>query len=301
MKDFKVLLPGMCNARCSFCFGASKEIPTTEQQTLWVSGLRSAFRQATEDYQKLNISGAEPTLSPVFTDTLNAIRAYRHKFTKVVLTSNGFNLSPSTKLRDAVDFLNISRHSHDDYTNKKIFGTNAVPDKEEVGGIIHRANKQGIECSLSMVITGYSTTAEDLINMIKFGKDVGASAIRVRNDFNKGLTASVLENQFLDYTAVHEDACPACRVKKQIINGMPIYWVLGVPEPSNVVDYVYEVLYNERGKLVLDYAGNKPFEFKPLVDRRPRIIDAVFGGGCGVGRQPIYGGCGVRRMPTSGC
>ena len=100
MKDFKIVLPGKCNAKCSFCFGgtpvnASKdERSTSEKLYDWMYGFKQSLINATPEYRQLNITGGEPTMSPVYKEVLRVIRDIKIKFPKVVMTTNGFNLKP---------------------------------------------------------------------------------------------------------------------------------------------------------------------------------------------------------------
>jgi pyruvate-formate lyase-activating enzyme len=294
-RDFKIIIPGGCNAKCSFCF-AGEAKPTSPT---WIGGLVTALSDATEDFKELNITGGEPTASPYLIGALGVIKKYKHKFPKVVMTTNGYKLTPEI-LDGAVDHLNISRHHYFDRVNNAIFGTDTVPNADKLSTLITRCNRIGIDVSLSMTLLN-NTVSTDVENMIQLAKEVGASALKVRRDYNLGLGESTVERAFCDIRAVHTSACEVCRVKTQLIEGLRVSWHAGVMEPSDIIrDDIHEIILQPTGKLTLDYAGNKPFRFpssthsghsgfaKALETLRNSPTDV---GGCG-SVNSVVRGCG---------
>ena len=256
-RDFKIIIPGGCNARCSFCFAGE----TKKTSPTWIGKLVTALSDATPDFKELNITGGEPTASPFLIGALGIIKKYKHKFPKVVMTTNGYKLAPEI-LAGVVDHLNISRHSSNDAINNTIFGTNTVPYTHMLQSLISRCNEVGIDVSLSATLTQGLNCHDDIINMVRYTKDVGASALKLRRDYNLGLGESDLERQFSYIKQISESTCPVCRVKTQLISGLRVSWHAGVMEPSDIInDDVYEIILQPDGRVTLDYAGNKPYTF----------------------------------------
>jgi hypothetical protein len=306
-RDFKIIIPGGCNAKCSFCFSGDTK-PTSPT---WIGGLVTALSDATEDFKELNITGGEPTASPYLIGALGVIKKYKHKFPKVVMTTNGYKLTPEI-LDGAVDHLNISRHSAMDRLNQAIFGTDTVPHMHQLGNMIERCNNLGIDVSLSMTLSDQSTP-RNVGDMVSFARAVGASALKVRRDYNLGLGESGVEKSFNDIRAIHESSCSVCRVKTQIIKGLKVSWHAGVMEPSDIIkDDIHEIILQPTGKLTLDYAGNKPFSFPSRThngySRFAKAFETLRNSptdvkGCGgvVYKELVHHGCGVSTRVVSGC
>jgi molybdenum cofactor biosynthesis enzyme MoaA len=302
-RDFKIIIPGGCNAKCSFCFAG--ETKTTSPT--WIGGLVTALSDATEDFKELNITGGEPTASPYLIGALGVIKKYKHKFPKVVMTTNGYKLTPEI-LDGAVDHLNISRHSATDKVNRAIFGTDTVPYAHNLLNMIERCNNLGIDVSLSMTLLD-QTTSRNVMDMVQLARTVGASGLKVRRDYNLGLGESNVEKSFNDIRAIHESSCSVCRVKTQLIKGLKVSWHAGVMEPSDIIkDDIHEIILQPTGKLTLDYAGNKPFSFPSKTHSgnsrlagMSQHIREVRGCGGGIYKEIIHHGCDVSTRAVSGC
>lgn len=253
-KDFKILLPGSCNAQCSFCFWKHKEISID-----WISALDKALSDATSDFKQLNISGGEPTISPYIKETMEIISKYRHKFPKIVLTTNGSNLENVIGYIDGiVDHLNISRHHYNSLINRDIFRSENVPDNYKLTTLIKAINHGGTDVTLNVMVNN-EWNGCDLFNFVEFAKNVGASYLVFRHDYNQGLRISNFE-KLIDSKIVYKFSCEVCRTNTRIIDGLYVSWKYGVMEPSDTVDD-FEIVLGQNGTLSFDYEGTKPFKF----------------------------------------
>lgn len=253
-KDFKVILPGHCNAHCSFCFWEPK--PTNDN---YLAILEETLRNATPDFAQLNVTGGEPTLSPYFEAAMGIIRRYKSKFPKVVLTTNGSNLwNVRNSLHGAVDHLNISRHHYWDYENMNIFGSSDVPNEHRLTLLCKEFNRMGIDVTLNSMVNN-DWTKRDLELFVELTKKVGASYLVFRHDYSQGLHSSTFESQ-APSKIVYSYNCDVCATNVRLIDGVLVSWKYGVLEPSDTVDD-FEIILGQDGVLSLDYDGRKVFKF----------------------------------------
>lgn len=257
--DFKIILPGACNAKCEFCFGNNNKLIHSE----WLTFLDNHLKSATPEFKELNLTGGEPTISLYFPETLKIIGKYRDKFTKVVLNTNGSKLDDNWRLLDGVvDHINISRHHYNNDVNYEIFNCKDVPHSTWLSYLIGQCNSIGIDVTLSAMLTPNLSTPDDIIEMIKFCKHVSATYLTLRQDYRLGINSSDVEKEFALIKPIYEDSCLVCRSKWQLINGMQVAWKSAVFEPSDILqDEIHEIILQPSGELTLDYAGNKQFSF----------------------------------------
>ena len=271
--DFKIVLPGGCNAKCGFCF--NNGIKTLAQISIngWILGLKAIIKKLPSRYKTLNITGGEPSLSPALDSLANLIHdEFPDRFERVVLNSNGtqFMLGNITKV---VDHINISRHCVSDNENYKIFLCDSVPNKKQLKTQCSLYNKFGIDVTLNVVyddtLFGNDISCYDsILDFIKFAKKVGASGIAFRNDFKNGVKTSLLEKAIRsDYKPIYESSCLVCRTDKYLVKGMLVTFKYGELEPSKIyesnnIDTAYEIVYQPNGKLTIDYEGKTEVEWE---------------------------------------
>ena len=85
--NFSIIVPGECNAKCEFCFMKD----TGEVSDNYLEELDQLLNSFPKGHS-LSLTGGEPTISLYFADVLELVKKYKHKFTKVVLTTNGTNM-----------------------------------------------------------------------------------------------------------------------------------------------------------------------------------------------------------------
>jgi len=256
--NFSVILPGVCNATCPFCFWkrSSMESPMYIQQLTWY--LKTLGNKITQ----VSITGGEPSLSPLLEKVVDTLRNFNEK--KIVLTSNGTNILKYIEVfKDVIKHINISRHEIDDDKNKKIFNANDIPSKKDLTIICEKYNKIGIDVTLNKVVDKDYSDITDLENYIKFAKDVGASAISIRKNYNIDTLDNLPIEKILGLPA-KKNSCPVCSTNIYILNGMPIYIKMSLKEPSDELNYIYEFIYHPNGELTEDWKGIKKITFIPV-------------------------------------
>ncbi len=250
--NLSIIVPGSCNAKCAFCFW--KEVPVCDG---YLNILDGVLGNAPSGEFSLSLTGGEPTISSMYFDILQLVTKHKNRFTKVVLTTNGFNLNPMS-IYNVVDHVNISRHHYDDTENDNIFrctGGTGVSCTVNLRQQCFLLNRHAIDVTLNCVL-GSLRDADDVIKFIEYAKDVGASAIAFRKPAGT-LDPSLNEQWFNNYEPLHEASCPVCRVKHQLIGGLNVYWKTSVIEPSDNIDEIYELIFHPTGKLTCDWGGIK--------------------------------------------
>lgn len=258
--NFSIITPGGCNARCSFCFWS--EQPVIEG---YIEKLKNALASLPGQFEQLSVTGGEPTLSKHLGLILGAID--RKKFKKVVLTTNGTNLkSVIPMFTDIVDHVNISRHFYEDDISNSVFEVEdpkglRVPSTEELRELCGMLNQIGVDVTLSAVLTKHFKSKDDVLKMIEYTKNVGASFLFLRKPHGT-LTQTKLEKEFSAYKVRNYSECPVCKTSVQLINGIPVSWKMSVLEPSKVLaEEVYEGVFHPDGRMTADWAGKTEIRF----------------------------------------
>lgn len=132
LRNFTAILPGTCNADCSFC--PEKEMEQKAGQKMWQNNLIKMIKTHGHRVDHVSLSGGEPTLRMKYLfETIDRIQQEAHMRT-VGLTSNGqflekqsqiltfLDLNTNDMLESKLAHLNISMHSFDRDLANKIMG-----------------------------------------------------------------------------------------------------------------------------------------------------------------------------------
>ncbi len=258
--NFSIVLPGVCNAKCFFCFWerSQAESPMFLTQLNWyLDFLKGKITQ-------VSITGGEPTLSPMFGGVMGALLG---RGLKVVLTSNGCDLRGKLPVMEGVvNHINISRHKLSYEDNIELFGTDTIPSDEELEGICEIANGMNIDVTINKVVREDCNNYEDLFDMISFVKKIGASALAIRKDYSTNSLGPIPLESTLGYSGKSR-SCPVCVTNSYIVSGVPVHFKYSLQEPSESLGYIYEFVYHPEGTLTEDWKGEKKIHiesFKPL-------------------------------------
>ena len=258
--NFSIIVPGSCNASCSFCFWEKKNIYTSDLD-VYINNLKELMNRLDKNvFKTLSITGGEPTISKLFSPIIKSIS--KERWSRVVLTTNGVGfIGCEEKINDLighVDHVNISRHSFSDAVNASIFKSSSVPNKAQLTEICERLNNIGIDVCLSAVDIGQIKNREWMYSFLKFAKEVGASSVAIRKEQNENSTLDESNSEYLfkDIKSIYSSSCPVCRTKSQMIKGMIVSWKSSTLEPSkDLGNLVYELIYHPDNKLTLDWEG----------------------------------------------
>lgn len=255
--NFTIILPGPCQAKCSFCYWKEDK-----NNSNFIKGLRKALEELPPLFNQISISGGEPSLSPFFDETLNIIKEYKKsgKIQKVVLTSNGIKLI--NKNLDGIDHINISRHSYSDNLNSKIFETKHIPSKDDLKELANYINSFGIDVNYNVVLIDDINTNHNLIQWTNFAKETNVTSLTFRNQYGiYGI--SLLESYLLEnnYKPNIISSCPVCRTSTFYVEGIKTKFHSSDYEPTESnkfdVNEVYEVILQSNGNLTRDWEAKK--------------------------------------------
>lgn len=293
--NFSIILPGGCNARCKFCFWRQRSGGD------FLAGLARALRILPDNFRTVSITGGEPTLSRSFSATLAVIRTNGRSWERIVLTTNGAALlTQADAIAQVCTHVNVSRHGVTDRANRRVFGTESVPSREELRLVIARLSTHGVPTTLSRVLDSVRPETRDSIEKyVAFAKRMGAASVHLRKR-NGDLAPHPVEAEFAHLHGWNS-SCPACSNRVQFIGGMAVTWKRGLLETADAGRH--EAILQSDGRLTWDWAGRVPFAPpRPSSAKRlavmqdsPRMsADAwdYFRNGCGFGPQV---GCGSSR------
>ncbi len=197
----KLIISGRCQANCRFCYVNKKDYG---KQCVGVNefNIESNCRHIAQTLHKiaskahgrpmsLDITGGEPTY---FENNLKVVmRSLKSEgvldlFKRVTLTSNGYNLENmlrSEKMADlGINYLNISLHSDDFAKRKGIFGTEKIPNDNDLNYIVNEMYAQsGVRTSAVFVIDDFNRLDfEDFERMNAWAESMGFVSARWRSD-----------------------------------------------------------------------------------------------------------------------
>lgn len=254
--NLSVIVPGPCNGKCGFCFWKHEEVIDG-----YFKRLKNVLDSLPEQFNKISLTGGEPTISKYLPPILRVIGDRRDRWKKVVLTTNGTGLKPGSieQFDGAVDHVNISRHSEWNKDNDKIFGAE-MPSGDLIECRIARLNKMGIDVTANCVIQ--SDVQPRVSPFITWAKSVGFSSVCFRKQHSEGcdLSPTTQENDYTEYKHIAESSCPVCRTTTQLIHGIKVFWSLSIPEPSEGLDLIYEAVLHPDGTLSADWGKNIELE-----------------------------------------
>lgn len=247
--NFSIITPGGCNSHCSFCtdpmnYKAAKD---------YLPNLQQAVMNKPEKFNRVSITGGEPTLSPLLTEILLLSRLY---FDKVVLTTNGTKLLQTMQtMSRTIDHLNVSRHriGYDD--NVEVFKQKNIIADGELREAVHYFLSQGVDVNFNHVYGPADTFIDrDYVSRyINYVKGLGGTSISFRYDQNLNKLANTwIEEDYLrDHEVVREGNCAVCRNFAMIIDDMVVVWKSSFANPSQWMNEgeVYEYIYHTDGKL----------------------------------------------------
>ena len=254
--NFTIVLPGPCQANCDFCFWKRED-----KEGAFLKSLKRVLKKLPANFTQISISGGEPTLSPVFDETMKLINKYKKKgkFHKVVLTTNGVFLT----YRDlsGIDHINISRHHINDKVNEEIFKTENVPSFEKLSEINKYVNKFGIDVNYNVVFVDENKDVE-YDAWVDFVKATDATSITFRNQYGIYDT-SHLEKQVLEdnYKPNLISTCPVCRTATYFLEGVKFKFHSSAYEPTESKEFepneTYELVLHPTGDLTRDWEAKK--------------------------------------------
>lgn len=290
----KVVLPVGCQAKCDFCFGTCK-VKDYKAETYFKRLDEALIRirsHITSRNLSFDITGGEPTMYEGITKVFRTINRRRVDVPlgseKIVLTTNGreifdFYYSDAGSM---VNIVNISMHSFDEHERKRIFGTDDIPDFEEVKRFCDLFSSKNVKCSAVCVITS---------NRLKTVRDLDEISFK---DFLKGLSAGAKKLHFSDLRVRLNYLDPDSKILEEFFNTkfspaeyiseqvglctksidpsfgfeVPVKIFKGVPDLVEAGVIGVEMVIDTDGNLYLDYERKYPIQDSDLT----RFNDYVY-------------------------
>ena len=272
-------LLNICNAKCSFCSSSCnlKITPKILDLNFAKEVIIELLNKNIID--KISLTGGEPLIYPYLKDLLDFLDSLLDRgLNFYAITTNGILLEKQINLLEdsKVKYINISRHHYDQEKNDKIFGIKTKTLKE-LKEIIISSNK---EYRLNVTITEEFNTKEDIIEYIKFAKNIGVRNILIRKEYKNGkkvLFSSAKQMFYYFYTSKPKEVVPLKKMyvtdykTKELIEATEAFYVFG----SNVVSFSGDDLIPfasyEDAKKFADYnSASRIFEFSKI---NKKLID----------------------------
>lgn len=256
------MLPGGCNAHCSFCCWSRRNEPLSK--TEYINELEKQLLKFIPHSHSINILGGEPLISPYLNDVLDLIKRLKqtHSFPKIVLTTNGSALPNKLHLfKDAINHINLSRHALTDCDNRLVFGQKAFLPGDKILYSAEQLIEMGIDLSVNCVLFEKTTvnTRKDILDFISFCKDNGAVAVCFKKVEGDSLDNLPQQDLFKNTPIIKSTSCDVCRTDTQIINNMVVYWQAALNKSSSVIK---DLIINPDCTVTSDWKGKNIFEMQ---------------------------------------
>ena len=262
LENFTILIPGGCNAKCSFCPDSMEGKPPTD----WLLKLADAMSVIPKHWDQVSFSGGEPTISPYLKQSLQLVRPF---FSKTVLTTSGIKLLDVVDvIGQYVDHLNISRHGFTKEQLQDSFKTKRVVSDAELTKAIQIYKEKYLgDINLNHVYLSTDKHIDKgyLLTYVKYAKSLGADSVSFRYDQRENsMEETFLEGVFKQFTVVHSGGCPVCRSHTIIVDDLPVTFKASFQEPSNAYKTMgnkelYELIFHTSGILSTDWEGKNVY------------------------------------------
>ena len=272
--SMKVVLPVGCQAACGFCFNKHT------MNHFFLNGHDYFFRNMAISLDgvfkiknrsiSVDITGGEPTFDKVtFQRALKLIKEkieeHHPQISKVVLTTNGYNLKRCFETIDEFSLINIvntSIHSVDYAERVKIFRSSRIPNNDDLKDFNNYFHAVGITSTAVAVVTKdsfrNSVDFSDFVPSFAAGiKRLGYDNGRIRIDYMDE-TSQINEDLFnTHFEGESTQILPTLKCKTVDCFDSEIKIYKGVPEIAKLI-VGPEIILDNNGKLYLDYAKSKP-------------------------------------------
>ena len=168
LSSLRISVTQRCNFNCFFCHREGELNPKGE---ISVNEIKKIANIASDlGMRKFKLTGGEPLLRPEIVDIVRKIRPYAEE---VSLTSNGYFLSKyASELKEVgLKRVNISLHSSDPDTFKKITGSNGLSEVKR--GIAAAVESDLNPVKINMVVLN-GNNVDEIPDMIELTKNLGA-------------------------------------------------------------------------------------------------------------------------------
>ena len=282
--NLSVVLPGGCNCNCSFCFW-KRDGDIVVKSNDFSRKFIECLDNLPSNVDTISITGGEPTLSSHFSGVIAEISKRRNRWKKVVLTTNGSNIMPHTNSKtfaNAIDFINISRHSVSEENNMRVFGKNRkkhkkldfydmskfnLPTDNDLIQIIEKVNKLGVPVNANCILQGAisylknGSPKSQIIHFIKWAKEIGFSNVCFRKIYRRvyDLEHTKWQRAFSEYKVINVVNTPTYKTETQIINGININWQYCI---ANDGEEISELVLHPDGMLCADWGKKLPLKIK---------------------------------------
>ena len=269
--NFSVVVPQTCKNRCHFCF-CDRSIPNASKD-YYLDKLKGLLTDLPEQFFQCSITGGEPSDLPWLPELAMVLR---RRFKKIILTtalpSNG-DLSTFKEALKFVDHVNISIHSPDASIHREITRHPAYTLQLLQDAVNAVNEKMVLPRDVSLACVTDEMSQAELNNYIFFAQSLGVPNIFIRRNHQFGIKRLEADLKLeKEGFPVNVGSCPACLTRAYLHYGSlkGVVFKYSVPEPSTVMDMVFELIYHQDGLLTFDWNRRLPVT-KSLKDLKSEL------------------------------
>lgn len=272
--SIKLVIPGACNAKCSFCYMNDYGDKTVDEKENfsqnYLQSLNNVIsRIGNKNPVSLDITGNEPTFdAEFFKNVLMQLKEdhIKEKVQRVTLTTNGFHLKEIIPyLGGVVDYVNISVHDYRLEERKSIMGFKTFTD-EEYSKLIRDLNDINITVSaVAVVHKEIKNFHEWFDKFTDWCKKIGFISLRIRCDVfwnQKEMFDNYMKYglNHKDYTVIaHENTTDShwCRLRRY--DKFRVFFLKPVRDTSILTKGI-EYVISDDGACYCDFYKNTKLE-----------------------------------------
>ena len=272
----KLVIPGSCNANCSFCYNKHSnkmEIGTAELKQQWLDNFllsleRIVLKIDGKQPISIDITGNEPTLdTDFFIQVMHKLRSFslKDEISRVTCTTNGIGLKEVAPfMKGVVNYVNISVHDYDQKRRNKIFGTYFPTDKDYEDAIQVLLDNKIHTSAISVIHNEINDFSSWRDNFIKWADRIGFVSLRFRhnvyydnNSFLNYMNDTISDERF--YTIQKEDTPDSNWCQLTTKDGFLVFFLKGVIDTYAVSPGI-EFIVHDDGKAYADFNKTVPFD-----------------------------------------
>lgn len=272
----KLVIPGACNANCSFCYNKHSnkmEIGTPELKQQWLDKFLLSLEQIVLKIDgkqpiSIDITGNEPTLdTDFFINVMHKLRSFplKNEISRITCTTNGIGLKKVAPfMKGVVNYVNISVHDYDQERRNAIFDSYFPTDKDYMEAIRLLLDNKIHTSAIAVIHNEINNFPYWRDNFIKWANNIGFVSLRFRhnvyydnNTFLNYMDETISDERF--YTIQKEDTPDSNWCQLTTKDGFLVFFLKGVIDTYTVSPGI-EFIVHDDGKPYADFNKSIPFE-----------------------------------------
>lgn len=292
----KLVVPGTCNANCSFCYNKHSnkmEVCTPELKQQWLDTFLLSLEQIVLKIDgkqpiSIDITGNEPTLdTDFFIQIMHRLRNFslKNEISRITCTTNGIGLKKVAPfMKGVVNYVNISVHDYEQERRSAIFRSYSPTDRDYMEVIQLLLDNKIYTSAIAVIYNEMKDFSSWRDNFIEWANKIGFVSLRFRHNvyydnssFLRYMNDTITDERF--YTIQKEDTPDSNWCQLATKDGFLVFFLKGVVDTYTVSPGI-EFIVHDDGKAYADFNKTIPFEnynfpIGYVFDKKVKILSKI--------------------------